>query len=169
MREFKDKHLGELPSQLQSNLQIMSSVQVQLQSEQDALGRAEQQKTYLITARGRAELGEWLHMPPGLAPPPRDELVTKVLVAVRVPGTDVHEVIQAHRRQVVELMQEWTQVKEEQAEFDLPLALVIDSELTRLGAVAKWLDLADEHVRHAAAEPAPARGGKLRRRVVVRR
>jgi polysaccharide chain length determinant protein (PEP-CTERM system associated) len=47
VREFKDKHLGELPSQLQSNLQIMSGVQVQLQSEQDALGRAEQQKTYL--------------------------------------------------------------------------------------------------------------------------
>lgn len=27
-------------------------------------------------------------------------------------------------------MQEWTRVKEELAEFDLPLALVIDSELT---------------------------------------
>src|SRR6266851_1729998 len=115
----------------------------------------------------RAGLVEWLHMPPGLAPPPRDELVTKVLLAVRVPGTDVHEVIQAHRRQVVELMQEWTRVKEEPAAFDLPLALVIASELTRLGAVARWLDLADEHVRHAAAEPAPARGAKLRRRVVV--
>ena len=44
--------------------------------------------------------------------------------------------------------------QEEPGEFDLPLALVIDSELTRLGAVARWLDLADEHVRHAAAEPA---------------
>jgi hypothetical protein len=68
----------------------------------------------------------------------------------RVPGTDVHEVIQAHRRQVVERMQEWTRVKEEPAEFDLPLALVIDSELTCLGPVARWLDLAEEHVRHAA-------------------
>jgi DNA-binding PadR family transcriptional regulator len=56
-------------------------------------GDDDQHKGYLITARGRAELGEWLHMPPGLAPPPRDELVTKVLLAVRVPGTDVHEVI----------------------------------------------------------------------------
>ena len=62
-----------------------------------------------------------------------------------------------------------TRVKEEPAEFDLPLALVIDAELTRLGAVARWLDLADEHARHAAAEPAPARGAKLRRRGVVRR
>src|SRR5260370_18382708 len=132
-------------------------------------GDDEQHKSYLITARGRAELGEWLHMPPGLAPPPRDELVTKVLLAVRVPGTDVHEVIQAHRRQVVELMQEWTRVKEEPAEVDLPLALVIDSELTRLGAVTLVLDLARQHVRHAAAEPAPDRGPRLRRPGGVRR
>ena len=127
------------------------------------------QKRFRITSAGEAELGAWLRTPPDLTSPPRDELVMKILVAVRVPGTDVHEVIQAHRRQVVELMQEWIRVKEEPAEFDLPLALMIDSELTRLGAVARWLDLADEHVRHAAAEPAPARNPKLRRRVVVRR
>ena len=89
----------------------------------------------------------------GPGSPPRDELVTKVLVAVRVPGVDAHEVIQAHRRQVVELMQQWTRVKEEQAEFDLPFALVVDAELTRLAAVVRWLDLADGHVRRAATEP----------------
>ncbi len=54
---------------------------------------------------------------PGCAPrptcssPPRDELVIKVLVASRVPGVDVHDVIQTHRRHVVELMQEWTRLK----------------------------------------------------------
>src|SRR5262249_34083228 len=47
VREFKDKHLGELPTQLQANLQIMSSLQTQLQTEQDALSRAQQQQTYL--------------------------------------------------------------------------------------------------------------------------
>ena len=47
VREFKDKHLGELPSQLQSNLQIMTGLQNQVQGEQDALGRAQQQQTYL--------------------------------------------------------------------------------------------------------------------------
>src|SRR5260370_41549653 len=49
-------------------------------------GADEQHKSYLITARGRAELGEWPHMPPGLAPPPPDERVTKVLPAGRGPG-----------------------------------------------------------------------------------
>jgi DNA-binding PadR family transcriptional regulator len=137
-------------------------------AESDGAGDDERQKSFRITAAGQAELGGWLHTPPGPAPPPRDELVTKVLVAVRVPGVDAHEVIQAHRRQVVELMQQWTRVKEEPAEFDLSFALVVDAELTRLAAVVRWLDLADEHVQRAAAEPAPAAAPKLRRRVVVR-
>jgi polysaccharide chain length determinant protein (PEP-CTERM system associated) len=47
VREFKDKHMGDLPSQLQANLQIMSSLQTQLQAAQDALSRAQQQQTYL--------------------------------------------------------------------------------------------------------------------------
>ncbi len=47
VREFKDKHLGELPGQVQSNLQILSGLQTQLQGEQDALDRAKQQTVYL--------------------------------------------------------------------------------------------------------------------------
>ena len=47
VRAFKDQHLGELPGQLQSNLQILSGMQAELQAEQDALGRAKQQKAYL--------------------------------------------------------------------------------------------------------------------------
>ena len=43
-----------------------------------------------------------------LSSPPRDELVIKVLVAIRVPGIEVRDVIQTHRRHAVELMQEWT-------------------------------------------------------------
>jgi succinoglycan biosynthesis transport protein ExoP len=47
VRLFKDRYLGELPGQLSSNLQILGGLQAQLQSEQDALGRANQQKAYL--------------------------------------------------------------------------------------------------------------------------
>ena len=60
-----------------------------------------------------AELATWLRTPPDLSSPPRDELVMKVLVAIRLPGVDVHEVIQAHRRYLVELMQQWTRIKED--------------------------------------------------------
>src|SRR5437588_7213211 len=51
------------------------------------------QKAFQITDDGRAELADWLRTPPDLASPPRDELVIKVLVAVRLPGVDVHEVV----------------------------------------------------------------------------
>jgi len=47
VREFKDRHIGELPSQTQSNLQILSGLQTQLQAQEDALNRARQQNTYL--------------------------------------------------------------------------------------------------------------------------
>jgi DNA-binding PadR family transcriptional regulator len=129
----------------------------------------EREKRFRITASGGTELAVWLRTPPGPAAPPRDELVTKVLVATRVPGVDVAEVIQAHRRQAVEVMQEWTRLKEEQTELDLPFALVVDAELTRLGGIVRWLNLADKHVKRAAKDPAQGSAPKLRRRVVVRR
>ena len=47
VRQFKDKHLGELPSQTATNLQILTGLQAQLQAQQDSLSRAKQQSTYL--------------------------------------------------------------------------------------------------------------------------
>jgi len=47
VREFKDKHIGELPTQTAANLQILGGLQTQLQSQQDSLSRAKQQNTYL--------------------------------------------------------------------------------------------------------------------------
>ena len=44
---FKAKHLGDLPSQLESNVQILSGIQAQLQNTQQALDAAKQQKLYL--------------------------------------------------------------------------------------------------------------------------
>ena len=47
VREFDGQHVGELPTQQASNLQILSGLQSQLQSEQDALNTAKQQRVYL--------------------------------------------------------------------------------------------------------------------------
>ena len=133
------------------------------------------QKGFRITAAGAEELAEWLRTPPDLSSPPRDELVIKVLVALRVPGVDVHEVLQVHRRYLVELMQQWTRLKEDEADYDLSLALVVDAELFRLDSVIRWLDSADGRLKRAAAdkaagtpaaaatEPAPAPLPKRRR------
>jgi len=49
IREFKGEHVGELPSQETSNLQILSGLQAQLQNAQDTLNTAKQQRVYLQT------------------------------------------------------------------------------------------------------------------------
>ena len=119
------------------------------------------QKAFRITAEGEQELAGWLRTPPDLSAPPRDELVMKILVAMGVPGTDVHEVIQVHRRYLVELMQQWTRIKEAEvtgSESDLNLALVVDAELFRLDSVIRWLDAADGRIKRAGPRTtAPAK------------
>jgi succinoglycan biosynthesis transport protein ExoP len=44
---FKAKHLGELPSQLESNVQILAGIQAQVQTTEQALDSARQQKLYM--------------------------------------------------------------------------------------------------------------------------
>jgi DNA-binding PadR family transcriptional regulator len=110
------------------------------------------QKAFRLTSEGAVELNTWLRTPTDLSAPPRDELVIKVLVAIQVPGVDVGEVIQAHRRHVVEQMQEWTRIKRDAGD-DLSLRLVLDAELFRLDSVIRWLDAADGRLRRAATTP----------------
>src|SRR5215469_13101687 len=126
----------------------------------DDAGREGPQKGFRITPEGEKELAGWLRMPPDLSSPPRDELVIKVLVALQVPGTDVHEVIQVHRRYVVELMQQWTRIKDDATGDDAGLGLLaVDAELFRLDAVVRWLDAADGRLRRAKADADVAGSG----------
>jgi len=115
----------------------------------------ERQKNYLITEKGGEELSRWLRTPPDLSEPPRDELVIKVLVASRLPNVDVYEVIQVHRRYIVQLMQQWTHLKEDESRYDLAFALAVDAELFRLDAVIRWLDAADGRFHRAESEVVP--------------
>jgi DNA-binding PadR family transcriptional regulator len=144
----------------------------------DDEGEAGPQKSFRLTADGGAELDAWLRTPPDLSSPPRDELVIKVLVASRVPGVDVHDVVQTHRRHIVELMQEWTRVKRDAGPDEVSVALVVDAELFRLDSVMRWLDAADARLRRASPahlpvaassrhsarpDPTPAREAEVRR------
>ena len=132
------------------------------------------QKMFRITAAGQEELDNWLRTPPDLASPPRDELVIKVLVALRMPAVDVPAVLQAHRAYLVQLMQQWTRIKEDAADDDLALLLAVDAELFRLDSVVRWLDSADSRIRRnpsvaagraASAPPLP----RMRRKTGARR
>jgi DNA-binding PadR family transcriptional regulator len=136
------------------------------------------QRIFRITEAGAHELAAWLRTPPDLSSPPRDELVIKVLVAAQVPGVDVHEVIQSHRRHLVELMQQWTRIKELGDAGDVALGLAVDAELFRLDAMIRWLDSADGRLRRYGAAkgtgdraPAPPASPlpKIKRRAGVRR
>jgi DNA-binding PadR family transcriptional regulator len=111
--------------------------------ESDDTGEDGPQKGFRITAAGEVELDDWLRTPPDMTSPPRDELVIKVLIGLRVPGIDVRELVQTHRRHLVELMQQYTRLKADTTGGDIGLALVVDAELFRLDAVVRWLDAVD--------------------------
>ena len=96
---------------------------------------------FRITASGRRELTGWLRTTPD--PASGDELVLKIMLACQVPGTDVHEVIQAHRRCLIESMQRRSQIKRDGGVQELRLALAGAAELSRLDSLIRWLDTAD--------------------------
>ena len=131
--------------------------------ESDDNGDDGPQKGFRITPDGAAELAAWLRTPPDLSSPPRDELVIKILIAARLPGVEVHEVIQAHRRYIVQLMQQWTRLKEYAADREVEFALVVDAELFRLDSVVRWLDSADGRLKRAEVEKAPPSSSPLPR------
>ena len=130
------------------------------------------QKGFRLTNVGSDELREWLRTPPDASAPPRDELVIKVLVALRVPGVDLVDLVQAHRRHLVETMRYYTRLKEEAGDDDVGLMLVADAELYRLDGMIRWLDAADARIKRlpdateANATPAWTRP---RRRIGARR
>jgi DNA-binding PadR family transcriptional regulator len=130
------------------------------------------QNLFALTAAGREELAHWLHTPPDLSTPPRDELVIKVLVALQVPDVDVVEITQAHRRHLIEAMRQYTRLKEDTAESDVRLLLVADAEIFRLEAMVRWLDAADARIRRTQlplALPSAQPRRSARRRVGARR
>jgi DNA-binding PadR family transcriptional regulator len=130
------------------------------------------QKRFRLTEQGRVELDEWLRTPPDTSTPPRDELVIKVLVALRVPGVDAAALAQGYRRHVIEAMQQYTRLKEAAAEDDISLLLVADAEIYRLESVVRWLDAADARIARlpAIGEPIPVPIRRpARRRIGARR
>jgi DNA-binding PadR family transcriptional regulator len=120
------------------------------------------QKGFRITTAGTAELDEWLRTPPDASAPPRDELVIKVLV----------DIVQAHRRHLVETMHYYTRLKEDAGEHEVGLLLVADAEIFRLDAFIRWLDAAEARIKRlpaAADVPAAPAWPRPRRRVGARR
>ena len=113
-------------------------------------------------------MGAWL----ALVLPPKFAPELKLWVAKLMPEVDVHEIVQTHRRYLVELMQEWTRLKEYAGDRDLSFTLVVDAELFRLDSVVRWLDAAEGRIKRAAFDSTTSSLPglpKLPRRVGVKR
>jgi hypothetical protein len=83
---------------------------------------------------------------------------------------DVHDVVQVNRRHLVELMQQYTRLKEDLSDAEVALGLVVDAELFRLDGVIRWLDAADGRLRRVTSvdpqsSARPSTPARLRRRV----
>lgn len=68
LKSFEGAHVGILPSQQTSNLQILGGLQNQLQNEQDALTQTKQQRIYLQAMIDQARAARGALRPDGTAP-----------------------------------------------------------------------------------------------------
>jgi DNA-binding PadR family transcriptional regulator len=126
----------------------------------------EAQKFYEITDAGRARVSEWFEQPPSAGAPSRDELVLKLVMAARRNGSTAASVIQAQRRGLIELLQEYTKLKRDApVDSELGWLFLLDSLIFQTEARVRWLDACEARlsalpdVRAASArstESAPA-------------
>lgn len=114
------------------------------------------QKSYTLTAAGREELGTWWAAIPAADPPPRDELMLKVLMAIETSRdhalavitrqrTALFGLLQLHRRQPI------IDVTDSES---LAVRLVTDALVVRAEADLRWLDLCESRL-HQSPQPAP--------------
>jgi protein tyrosine kinase modulator len=109
VKEFKSQYLGQLPEQVQSNVQILAGLQTQLQQETDQLGRAKQQNVYLDTLRTQwrtLEAGAGTGNSGGAAPPALDQELARMraqLADLLSHYTDRHPDVRKLKEQIAEM------------------------------------------------------------------
>lgn len=101
---------------------------------------------YAITPEGKAELGAWWSTPVAKSPRDRDELVMRVLAAMRSPHVDVGEVIQHQRRHTVQALAAATKELRELGGEDVATYLILQRRIFDLDSESRWLD----HIERAA-------------------
>ena len=102
------------------------------------------QKHYALTAAGREELAAWWSLVPVDDPPPRDELMLKILFASGEGTEHALAVITAHRTALLSVLQQ--RRREQRAATprpDLATAMVHDALVVRAEADLRWLDLCE--------------------------
>ena len=103
-------------------------------------------KTYRLTADGREALGAWWTAVPVDEPPPRDELMLKVLMAIEVGPTHALDVITRQRSAFVALLQRRRREVRASGEHSLAADLVADALVVRGEADLRWLDRCEARI-----------------------
>ncbi len=102
------------------------------------------QKQYALTPAGREELAAWWSLVPADDPPPRDELMLKVLFAIGQGSEHALTVITSHRTALSSLLQQRRREQRGmQPDPDLATQMVHDALVVRAEADLRWLDLCE--------------------------
>ncbi len=120
------------------------------------------QRSYEITAAGREELGAWWEAVPVDDPPPRDELMLKVLMAIEHGPKHALDVLTRQRTALLTLLQLRRRDSRDKparnGESELAHRLVADALVVRAEADLRWLDLCESRLLDAAKTHQPTSG-----------
>ncbi len=130
------------------------------------LDERDEQKLYSITLAGVDELGAWWEAVPTEDPPPRDELMLKMLMAIELGPEHGLDVITKHRTALTSLLQRRRRAATAAASSSdngsashegLAAALVADALIVRAEADLRWLDLCEARLLAARDTPSNTR------------
>ncbi len=129
------------------------------------------QKSYEITAGGREALGAWWEAVPVDDPPPRDELMLKVLMAIEHGPQHALEVLTRQRTALLTLLQQRRREgrargggsgHQRNGESELAQRLVADALVVRAEADLRWLDVCESRLIDTTAPGLHATAPKQR-------
>ncbi|MEY3656314.1 MAG: hypothetical protein RL114_672 [Actinomycetota bacterium] len=105
-------------------------------------------KTYVMTSDGHAELARWWEATDIDSPPPRDELMLKILTALDGGNEFALKVVEKHRSVLTTLLQERRQHMRSNSETSdwLAMQLVNDALMFRAEADLRWLDQCESRI-----------------------
>ena len=124
----------------------------------------DEQKLYSITVKGLDELGAWWQAVPAEDPPPRDELMLKVLMAIEQGGDHALDVITRQRSALLGLLQLRRRERSGRNNGDdgagdghgnsarvddVAALLVTDALIVRAEADLRWLDLCESRINRS--------------------
>ncbi len=127
-----------------------------------AVDTSDGNKRYAITTAGRELLGGWWEAIPAEDPPPRDELLLKILFAIERGPEHALDVITHQRSALTRLLQDRRRALRARSDGDLAASLVADSLAVRAEADLRWLDLCEGRLLRADDPNRPATDGGSR-------